>query len=79
MKTTLNFDDRLIRAAKARVAQDGESLTRLIEQALRDYLQAPSNATGSYRARLLIKWGRPVAGVNMDDRDMLYEQMDARS
>ena len=40
MKTTLNFDDRLIRAARMRAAQDGETLTRLIERALRDYLQA---------------------------------------
>lgn len=76
MKTTLNFDDRLIRAAKVRAAQDGETLTRLIEQALRDYLQAPRASTRSYRARLLTKGGRPVAGVNVDDRDMLYEQMD---
>ena len=78
MKTTLNFDDRLFRAAKARAAEEGETLTRLIERALRDYLQAPRPRERPYRADLLTKRGRPVAGVNLDDRDMLYERMDGR-
>ncbi len=33
MKTTLNIDERLIRAAKQRAAEEGETLTRLIEKA----------------------------------------------
>ena len=78
MKTTLNFDDQLIRTAKIRAAQEGETLTRLIERALRDYLQTgTSNPGPPYRADLLTKRGRPVAGVNLDDRDALYERMDA--
>ena len=78
MKTTLNFDDRLIRTAKMRAAQEGETLTRLIERALRDYLQAGTGSSGhAFRADLLTKRGRPVAGVNLDDRDALYERMDA--
>ena len=77
MKTTLNFDNRLIRAAKTRAAQEGETLTRLVERALRDYLQAPRRPARAFRAELLTKRGRPVAGVNLDDRDMLYERMDA--
>ena len=77
MKTTLNFDDRLIRAAKARAAQDGETLTRLVERALRDYLQSPRGPHCSFRAELLTKRGRTVVGINLDDRDMLYERMDA--
>ena len=78
MKTTLNFDDQLIRTAKMRAAQEGETLTRLIERALRDYLQADTAKHGRvFRANLLTKRGRPVAGVNLDDRDALYERMDA--
>ena len=78
MKTTLNFDDRLIRTAKMRAAQEGETLTRLIESALRAYLQVgTSNPGHGFRADLLTKRGRPVVGVNLDDRDALYERMDA--
>ena len=78
MTTTLNFDDRLIHAAKTRAAQDGNTLTRLIERALRDYLLAARGPARPFRAQLLTKRGRPVAGVNLDDRYMLYARMDAR-
>jgi len=77
MKTTLNFDDHLIRTAKIRAAQQGETLTRLIERALRDYLEArPRDAARHFRAKLLTKRGRAVAGVNLDDRDALYQRME---
>jgi len=78
MKTTLNFDDRLIQAAKARAALEGETLTKLIERALRDYLRPPPDPVHEFRAELLIKAGRPLAGVELDDRDRLYERMDGR-
>lgn len=78
MKTTLNFDDHLIRTAKIRAVQQGETLTRLIERALRDYLQAgPRDSVRQFRAELLTKRGRAVAGVNLDDRDALYQRMEA--
>ena len=78
MKRPLDFNDRPLRAAKARAAEEGETPTRLIERAPREYLQAPRALGRPYRADLLTKQGRPVAGVNPDDRDMLYERMDGR-
>ena len=78
MKTTLNFDDRLIREAKARAARDGETLTRLIERALQDYLRPVRGPVRDFRARLLTKRGSALAGVDLDDRDLLYERMDGR-
>ena len=74
MKTTLHVDDRLIREAKARAARDGETLTRLIERALRDYLRTARD----FRTELLTKRGPAVAGVDLDDRGLLYEMMDGR-
>ena len=79
MKTTLNFDDRLIRAAKARAAEDGESLTKLIERALRDYHETTRPVVPPYRLELLIKGGAPVEGVDLDDRDKLYERMEEQA
>ena len=78
MRATLNFDDRLIRAAKVQAAEDGDTLTRLIERALRQYLAMPVSTVRPFRAELVIKGGQPVAGVNVDDRDALYERMDGR-
>lgn len=79
MRTTLDFDDQLLRQAKKRATEDGESLTRLIEKALRGYLRPARRGPSSFRLRLLTKRGRPVAGVNWDDRDSLYERMEGRS
>lgn len=79
MKTTLNFDDRLLREAKQRAAAEGESLTRLIEKALRSYLRPPARRRKRFRLELVTKKGKPVAGIDWDDRDSLYERMEGRS
>ena len=76
MKTTLNFDDRLIRAAKQRAAAEDMTLTRLIECALRNYLQPTPFTDRSFRARLLTKGGWKMPGIDLDDRVSLYEWMD---
>lgn len=78
MKTNPGFDDRLIRAAKASAAQEGDTLTRLIGRALRDYLEAPRTLVRPFRADPPTRRGRLIEGVDLDDRDMLYERMDAR-
>ena len=78
MKTTVNVDDRLIRQAKARAARDGETLTRLIERALRNYLRTARGPVRDFRTELLTKRGPAVAGVDLDDRGLLYEMMDGR-
>ena len=41
MQTTLRLDDELYRQAKARAAVLGISLTRFLEDALREHLEAP--------------------------------------
>ncbi len=40
MQTTLRLDDDLYRRAKAKAAATGRSLTKLLEDALRDHLHA---------------------------------------
>lgn len=79
MRTTLDFDDRLLREAKKRAAEEGETLTRLIERALRSYLRPRQRPEPAFRLRLLTKKGRRLPGVNLDDRDALYELMEGRS
>ena len=76
MKTTLNFDDRLIRAAKARAAQDGEPLTRLIERAIRQYLEPAKPAGEPFELKLITKKTRTLPGVDLADRKSLYDIME---
>lgn len=80
MRTTLNLEDELLRAAKARAAAEGETLTRFLERALRFYLQAPQDGGKTpIRFEPLTKKGRRVPGVDFDDRDAVYERMEGRS
>lgn len=43
MRTTLNLDDKLARRAKVRAAETSQTLTALIEGALRDALDRPTD------------------------------------
>ena len=52
MQTTLRLDDELYREAKARAASLGISMTRLIEEAVREHLQAPSPPSRNRSFRL---------------------------
>ena len=76
MKMTVEFDDGLVRAAEAYAAERGETLGRLIERALADYVRGAREAASSLP--LLTKGGRPVPGVDIDNRAALYDLMDAR-
>jgi hypothetical protein len=76
MRTTLDFDDRLLRDAKAQAAARGQTLTSLIEQALRAFLRRPKASKSSFRLQLLIKNAQPIAGVDWDDRDSIYQHME---
>jgi putative antitoxin of VapBC-like toxin-antitoxin system len=76
MRTTLDLDETLIRKAKRRAADEGTTLTALIEGALREYLVPARPAGKAFRLKLLTRKGRPVPGVNLADRDSLYERME---
>jgi hypothetical protein len=79
MRTTLDLQSGLLREAKKRAAHEGRTLTAVIQDALRQYL-APARPTGKrFRLRLLTKKGRLVAGVDLADRDSLYERMEGRA
>ena len=73
----MNLDDELMRRTKARAASEGRTMTALIEEALREYLRADADAPG-----FTLDWepvpGRFCAGVDVSDRDSLYEAMEGR-
>jgi len=79
MRTTLDLDDAVLRAAKQRAAAEDLTLTRVIEDALREFLRQPRRRSRTrFRLQLLTKKGRPVRGVDLADRDALYERMEGR-
>ena len=54
MQTTLRLNEDLFRRAKAQAAEQGISLTRLVEEAVREHLDKPAPAPRRTRLRLPI-------------------------
>lgn len=52
MQTTLRLDDELYRRAKAQAAVRGISVTKLVEEAIREHLAKPPAAPRRRRIRL---------------------------
>ncbi|HET9216763.1 MAG TPA: DUF2191 domain-containing protein [Terriglobia bacterium] len=78
MRTTLDIDDRVLRQAKKLAAEEGKTLTLIIEEALRERLLPRTRVRKKFKIRLLTKTGRIIPGTNLADRDLLYERMDGR-
>ena len=76
MRTTLNLDDHLIRSAKARAAQQGRTLTSLVEEALRVLLRASPTAADDYDWEPFVRGGGTVGHVDFADRDALFDLME---
>jgi predicted transcriptional regulator len=80
MRTTLDIDDALLRKAKARARQTHRTLTGIIEEALRQTLMdRPPGAMPVHEFSLKTVRGALLPGVDVSDRDSLYERMEGRS
>jgi plasmid stability protein len=79
MRTTLNLDDNLMRAAKRRAAETGQTLSETIEAALRELLEQEKRPKPSYRLRWLTVKGGAQRGVDLADRDALIDRMEGRT
>jgi hypothetical protein len=77
MRRTVRLDDHLLRRAKAAAAESGQTLTGLIEDALREKLAR--RRTGPRRKRVTLPTYRGQGlrpGVDLDDAASLLEVMD---
>jgi plasmid stability protein len=75
-RTTLVLDDELLRQLKKKAADEGYSVQRLANDLLRQALTRPPGHP------FRLKWGSWKAalqpGVDLSDRDKLYELMEGR-
>jgi Bacterial antitoxin of type II TA system, VapB len=78
MRTTVEITDALLREAKRRAADEGGSLRRVVEAALRLYLERPTVQRRKYRLRWRTERGRLQPGVSLEDRDALFDLMEGR-
>jgi hypothetical protein len=78
MRTTLDIDDLVLRRARKLAAEEGKTLTQIVEEALRERLAPRARSGKKFKLRLLTKAGRMIPGTELADRDLLYERMEGR-
>ncbi len=79
MRTTIDVPDALMRAAKARAAEHGESLKDLVNRALAHELGLPSvpkRKTGRVTLPLIARDAEPAVLVTNDDISAALEAED---
>jgi hypothetical protein len=76
-RTTVRLNDQLLRDAKKAAAESGQSLTRLIEDALRETLTRRSSRGRRHRVHLPT-YGREgvLPGVDLDNSAALLDLME---
>ena len=78
MRTTLDINDELLRAARAHAADQRKTLKAIVEQALREFLAGPVR-TRSDASPIPVFRGRGVQpGVDLTDNAALEAIMDAK-
>jgi hypothetical protein len=80
MRTTIDMPDVLMRAAKARAAEHGESLKDLVNRALARELglpSAPQRKAGRVTLPLIARDASPAVLVTNDDIAAAFEAEDA--
>jgi plasmid stability protein len=75
MKTTLEIDESVMRRLKERAAQDGRTMSELVETALRALLAPEARKVKELPP--LPAWDGGEWVVDPADRDALYELLDA--
>jgi plasmid stability protein len=79
VRTTLTLDDDVLRMARRRAAEDGRPLKDVINEALRAGLRdGGTRRRPAFAFKLRTVTGRVMPGVDLTDRDKLFDLMDGR-
>ena len=77
MRTTLTLDEDVLRLARRKAAEENRPLKDIINEVLRSGLtNSVLRPKASYKFRLTTVRGRQLPGVDLDDRDKLYDLME---
>ena len=81
MRTTVRLDDELLEEAKKEAARRGETLTSIIDHAIRQLLAQSRPRTHRKRVRLPVSRARggTLPGIDLNDSASLLEIMEGRT
>ena len=77
MRTTIKIEDSLLVEAKTRAAASGRTLNQVVEDALRAAFERRQSA-GDRPELPVLRGGRLMPGVDLDDSAALLDLMDRR-
>ena len=77
MRTTIEVNDALLRAVKARATSERRTLKETFEQALREFLAGPSASASDVPPIPLFRGQGVQPGVDLTDSAALRDIMDA--
>jgi hypothetical protein len=75
-RTTISFDEDLLRRLKARAAREGVTLSGLVNGLVQTALRRRSSS--KYRFEPVLGSGRLRPGVALEDRDAMFDLMGER-
>jgi hypothetical protein len=78
MKTTLVISDRVMARLRERASREGTTISRLVEAALRRFLDVSEQKSSRERLPPLPAFHGGDLLVDVTDRDALYEAMEGR-
>ncbi len=78
MRTTLTIEDDVMKRARKKAAEEGRPLKDVINDALRFGLEAERASRTPYRFKLRTVEGKTLPGVDLTDRDKLFDLMEGR-
>ena len=76
MRTTLNIEDELMKRVKKRAAETGTTITEVVEEALRAAVAGQTPRPTRFSLRWNPVSGRTRTGIDLADRDSLYQAME---
>jgi hypothetical protein len=78
MRTTVDLEDHLLRLARRKAAEEGRTLTAVIEEALRVLLHRPPRTRRPFHLQWVTRRGTKAPALDIADRDALYERLSGR-
>lgn len=75
-RTTINLSENLLRQIRARAARENRSMGEIVEELLRRGIQ--HDVEGDYNPVLKGWSGTPAPGIDLCDRDKLFDVMEDR-
>ncbi|MEI6448037.1 MAG: CopG family transcriptional regulator [Actinomycetes bacterium] len=77
MRTTINISEQLYRAAKARAAESSQTVSEVIEDAVREALRPKPQAAAATAPLPVFGGSGVLPGVDLSDGGALRDLMDA--